>query len=799
MDMNVPLSPVVLKVFYTLLLKQAALVIFLAVVVWLLVRNRAWGRRLVAAWTPADAEQAQTMPSIRKAQKWLAFGLGGLWIIDGLLQAQPAMSNQFISNLVEPLISQLPGALPQLLQPPLYIWTLHPVLFDSLAVWVQVLLGMAVMLGANHRIGRIGLYVSLGWSLVIWVFGEAFGSLLNGATWLTGAPGSVLLYGLIAIILLLPTGYWHDGRVLRGLTISMGILWLLYAGLQAWPGAGFWAPGGLKGALLPMAQMSQPGWMAAPIQFVADRMDEAPMVWNGSFVLLLTLLGLGWLWRPRQRGLVEFSIVFTFLSWWLGQDFGVMGGMGTDPNTGAPLLLLLFFIRSLSRVDFAARVRPTETAGRKRSILRPTAVTLGTTVIAMVGAILAGNGVEKDVSAAALQPALSNAGITPVNLPEPNLILTNQDGKSVSLSSFRGKAVLLTFLDPVCYSDCPVIAAEMKQADKLLGAYSSQVQMVAINANPIFHSVQDVRRFDQQEGLDQLPNWTYLTSANTQTLQQAWRDFGEYVSVPHLGMVVHADNLYFLSPSGREIWLASGSDQASLGGSYSTFMATYLQKLLKVSQPVVGNNQPQMPSYMPGVSHPQGVDFTHMLTKQTGWELKTAGAYEEVLRTSDGGRHWTAVTPVGISSRGGLLMDPVSVSQAWVMVPPFGYDQHASLFETVDGGKTWRVVGNPFPVPPLHGQNNFYVSSPGHLWLTGSFDQPGVYSSSDYGANWSRVHLPVQVTSTERMVTGPMNWTSSRVGSLKAEIWQKGKSSTVWFQTANGGQTWKRAASGVEQ
>ena len=31
----------------------------------------------------------------------------------------------------------------------------------------------------------------------------------------------------------------------------------------------------------------------------------------------------------------------TLSTWWFGQDFGVLGGMGTDPNSGVVVLLVL--------------------------------------------------------------------------------------------------------------------------------------------------------------------------------------------------------------------------------------------------------------------------------------------------------------------------------------------------------------------------------------------------------------------------------------------------------------------------
>ncbi len=61
-------------------------------------------------------------------------------------------------------------------------------------------------------------------------------------------------------------------------------------------------------------------------------------------------------------------------------------------------------------------------------------------------------------------------GSTSLDLPAPGFRLTDQNGRPVTLASLRGKVVLMTFLDPVCTTDCPIIAQEFKQAGVLLGA-----------------------------------------------------------------------------------------------------------------------------------------------------------------------------------------------------------------------------------------------------------------------------------------------------------------------------------------
>ena len=62
----------------------------------------------------------------------------------------------------------------------------------------------------------------------------------------------------------------------------------------------------------------------------------------------------------------------------------------------------------------------------------------------------------------------------PLNFAAPGFSLSDQDGRPVSLASLRGKVVLLTFLDPVCTSDCPLIAQEFRAADQMLGSQVAQ-------------------------------------------------------------------------------------------------------------------------------------------------------------------------------------------------------------------------------------------------------------------------------------------------------------------------------------
>lgn len=151
----------------------------------------------------------------------------------------------------------------------------------------------------------------------------------------------------------------------------------------------------------------------------------------------------------------------------------------------------------------------------------------------------------------------------------PGFQLTDQHGQTIGLNSFRGKAVLVSFMDDRCTEVCPVLAHEFALADRDLGADARRVALVGVNVNPTATSVADLTAFDRLHGLASLPNWYFLTG-NVPTLRAVWKAYGIYVELPKgATQTVHADYLYFLDPAGRERYLASPMvDQRPNGTGY---------------------------------------------------------------------------------------------------------------------------------------------------------------------------------------------------------------------------------------
>jgi len=175
-----------------------------------------------------------------------------------------------------------------------------------------------------------------------------------------------------------------------------------------------------------------------------------------------------------------------------------------------------------------------------------------------------------------------SGGSAPVDSPAPGFTLTSQDGRQVSLSSLRGKVVLLTFLDPVCTTDCPIIAQEFRAADTMLGAKASNTELVAVVANPTYTSTAFTRAFTKQEGLDQVSNWLYLTGSLNQ-LAAVWHQYGiEVQNLPAGAMSAHNDLAFVISASGRLRQELSDDPGPGTAATQSSFAGLLTNSVLQV-------------------------------------------------------------------------------------------------------------------------------------------------------------------------------------------------------------------------
>ncbi len=132
----------------------------------------------------------------------------------------------------------------------------------------------------------------------------------------------------------------------------------------------------------------------------------------------------------------------------------------------------------------------------------------------------------------------------------PDFTLTDQFGHSVTLSSLRGHEVVLAFIDSRCKTLCPLTAQIMYDAKVALGtSAASQVDLVAVNANPAATSVVAVQAWSIAHGL--LHQWLFLTG----TPRQLWSVYHSYqvaVQVNSGGLVAHDPITFLIDAQGRE-------------------------------------------------------------------------------------------------------------------------------------------------------------------------------------------------------------------------------------------------------
>jgi cytochrome oxidase Cu insertion factor (SCO1/SenC/PrrC family) len=583
----------------------------------------------VREWMPSAARAAAAR---RKAAvpepRWrvlLRVGFGIIWIFDGLLRAQPGMASGLTSQVIERFAANSPSWVQHIVDLAGTTWAYHPIQAAASVVWIQIGIGAWLLSSPRGPWSRLAALTSVGWGLLLWVFGESFGGIFApGLTWLFGAPGAALFYCAAGALIALPERAWQSPQLGQRILGVLGVFFAGMAVLQAWPGRGFWQgtlrghEGTLTSMVKSMARTPQPpvfaGWVARFASLTAAHGFAVNLVAVISLAAIgAGLLAAGSVPQSVTRVTVIVLAVFCLADWVLIEDFGFFGGLGTDPNSMIPITLLavsgyLALSPPVAETAPAGSTGPAGNTGRtgKRwpvlrrpewpGELRPARLARGLAA-ASIGAILATWAVAiiiiGAVPMAAAQasrnadPIIAEAvdgNSAPLNFPAPAFRLTDQYGKQVSLASLRGKVVLLTFLDPVCTSDCPVIGEEFRQADQVLGAKSSDVEIIAIVANPLYRSIAYMQAFDDEDQLATLPNWLYLTGSLAQ-LQQTWKNYDVAAEIlPAGGMIAHSDVAYVIDASGHtrtELDFDPGPGTSTTESSFAVELSDAAQQVMK--------------------------------------------------------------------------------------------------------------------------------------------------------------------------------------------------------------------------
>ncbi|MHB1611168.1 MAG: hypothetical protein ACYCT0_05695 [Sulfobacillus sp.] len=299
--------------------------------------------------------------STRRIRNWLKWGLGVLWFVDGLLQLQPGMfSMDMISQVMQPALSGQPSWLTHMGNWAIALISPHIALINWGFAGIQLLIGILILM-RNPRWVKFGLWLSIVWGVAVWIFGEGLGSILTGsATALSGAPGSVILYVWLAVLLLIPDASWCLDKARCWMRDGVVYLWWLAALQQAIPA--YWTPLGLS-SVFQSNLMMQPHWFVKVLSPVVNFSAKNPHLLNGILVLGMISVGILLLYRGRWTfwGFWIGTALLLFM-WIFGQGFGgVFSGMGTDPNA-APLWFMLMLPSYMTRQFPQLRVKTEQIA-----------------------------------------------------------------------------------------------------------------------------------------------------------------------------------------------------------------------------------------------------------------------------------------------------------------------------------------------------------------------------------------------------------------------------------------------------
>src|SRR5689334_2525771 len=135
-----PDSPILMSAFRSALLQQWLVVVIifaLLLVAWVITRTAVYGS--VAGKSPAATAGRWREP---RARRLLRVGFGVLWLFDGILQAQPQMAGGLADQVIQPTATTSPGWVQHLVNWGVTAWDYHPVSAAASAVWIQVGIGL---------------------------------------------------------------------------------------------------------------------------------------------------------------------------------------------------------------------------------------------------------------------------------------------------------------------------------------------------------------------------------------------------------------------------------------------------------------------------------------------------------------------------------------------------------------------------------------------------------------------------------------------------------------------------------
>lgn len=137
----------------------------------------------------------------------------------------------------------------------------------------------------------------------------------------------------------------------------------------------------------------------------------------------------------------------------------------------------------------------------------------------------------------------------------PDFKLMNQDGRTIRLSDFRGKAVVLTFIYTRCPlpNFCPLMSKNFSQLQqRLSGKFENKFQLLSVSIDPEFDRTEVLKEYAGRYGAN-TKDWNFATGDGEQIAFVAGL-MGLYYAREN-GLISHDLRTALIGPDGRLVHL----------------------------------------------------------------------------------------------------------------------------------------------------------------------------------------------------------------------------------------------------
>jgi len=300
---------------------------------------------------------------LRVTTRGIQITLGLIWLLDGLFQFKSFMyTHGIISEVFAPAAKNQWAIVGGPMKTFDDFYGRDLTLWNTLSAEIQIAIGLGLIL--SRRYVKPALLVSFGWALVVWWFGEGFGGLTSTTlpSPLMGAPGAVILYAIIGVLVwptdkeegISPADMGPLGD--RGGKCAWSGLWLLSAGL--WLVNVNRAKDATHEMIKGMAEAS-PHWLAKFQNSIGSHTQGHGTTIAIVLAIVSVAVALG-VWTPLRWPALIVGVVISLAYWVLGQSMGgpFWAEGATDFNSGPLFVLLAFTLFPVAQVATATQREP---------------------------------------------------------------------------------------------------------------------------------------------------------------------------------------------------------------------------------------------------------------------------------------------------------------------------------------------------------------------------------------------------------------------------------------------------------